>query len=339
MKQLVAEYLSDNAEALRLLHQAASMKDCRYPIDLSRGGDTPFPHLNKLRQAARLLEIEAIQNVEEQKPQQAVESVVASMGVTRSLNQEPVLISYLVHVACQGLSVASLENVLNRTQLTDEQLGQLVTATAESEDHQILIRAFVGERCMVSDGFERIHSGKTRMSELYNFIGPLILVYRATGLLELDEISSLDMMNRYVNTTDLSPLESMAAARSISNAVASLPRLRFLSRAIVGSFDSVFSRASRGDATFRDAQTALAIERYRLANGRLPDQLSDLIPAFLPAVPADPFDGKPLRYKKLGKGYVVYSVGDDGVDNGGAEKNSKGLSYGDGTDITFTVER
>ncbi len=41
------------------------------------------------------------------------------------------------------------------------------------------------------------------------------------------------------------------------------------------------------------------------------------------------FDGQPLRYKKLAKGYVVYSVGEDGKDDGGDEKK----------DITFTVER
>jgi hypothetical protein len=89
----------------------------------------------------------------------------------------------------------------------------------------------------------------------------------------------------------------------------------------------------------RDAQTAIAVERYRLANGRLPNQLRDLTPTFLPAVPADPFDGKPLRYKPLAKGYVVYSVGEDREDNGGTEKNAKGQSYVPGTDITFIVER
>jgi hypothetical protein len=96
-------------------------------------------------------------------------------------------------------------------------------------------------------------------------------------------------------------------------------------------------KAGRCDATIRDAQAALAVERYRLTNGKLPSQLSDLVPAFLPSVPSDPFDGKPLRYKTLAKGYVVYSVGDDCVDNGGTEVNSKG--YVPGTDITFTVER
>jgi hypothetical protein len=68
--------------------------------------------------------------------------------------------------------------------------------------------------------------------------------------------------------------------------------------------------------------------------------LNDLVPQLLSAMPADPFDGKPLRYHRLTKGYVVYSVGVDGHDDGGREK-PPGLKPVVQTpyDITFTVER
>ncbi len=83
----------------------------------------------------------------------------------------------------------------------------------------------------------------------------------------------------------------------------------------------------------------LAVERFRLARGALPNTLDKLLLAYLEAVPQDPFDGQPLRYKKLPKGYVVYSVGEDGKDDGGAERDANGRQFVEGTDITFTVER
>jgi hypothetical protein len=49
----------------------------------------------------------------------------------------------------------------------------------------------------------------------------------------------------------------------------------------------------------------------------LPARLEDLTPEYLPRVPADPFDGKPLRLKRDGKDVIVYSVGPDGQDDGG----------------------
>ena len=57
-------------------------------------------------------------------------------------------------------------------------------------------------------------------------------------------------------------------------------------------------------------------------------------------MPLDPFDGEPLRYKKLSPGYIVYSIGDDLSDDGGQEKRH---IRGSGPkpqpwDVTFIVE-
>jgi hypothetical protein len=80
----------------------------------------------------------------------------------------------------------------------------------------------------------------------------------------------------------------------------------------------------------------VAVERWRLAKGALPDALGDLVPAHLDAIPTDPFDGKPFRYKRLAKGYVVYSVGENETDDGGVEPTPGAPGTGD---ICFTVER
>jgi RNA polymerase sigma factor (sigma-70 family) len=59
----------------------------------------------------------------------------------------------------------------------------------------------------------------------------------------------------------------------------------------------------------------------------------------LPAVPEDPYDGKPLRYKKLSpKGYVVYSLGRNRQDDGGTPKPAGGKPDG-AYDLTFLVRR
>jgi hypothetical protein len=63
--------------------------------------------------------------------------------------------------------------------------------------------------------------------------------------------------------------------------------------------------------------TALALKRYQLRHGNYPPELATLVPEFLPSIPRDPLDGKPLRYQLLGKTFLLYSIGDDGVDNGG----------------------
>ena len=63
----------------------------------------------------------------------------------------------------------------------------------------------------------------------------------------------------------------------------------------------------------------LALRAYRLENGAYPPKLDALVPAYLSAVPADPFGGgEALRYQSDGKTYALWSIGPDGVDDGGA---------------------
>jgi hypothetical protein len=85
----------------------------------------------------------------------------------------------------------------------------------------------------------------------------------------------------------------------------------------VGNLVNRFAAEQVRRAKLRSVVAVLAVERYRLARGRWPESLAALVPEFLAAVPADPYDGQPLRYRRLADGVVVYSVGPDGADGGG----------------------
>jgi hypothetical protein len=64
--------------------------------------------------------------------------------------------------------------------------------------------------------------------------------------------------------------------------------------------------------------TAIALKRYQLRHGVYPPELAALAPEFAAEIIDDPMDGKPLRYHLNSDGtYVLYSVGDDGKDDGG----------------------
>lgn len=65
------------------------------------------------------------------------------------------------------------------------------------------------------------------------------------------------------------------------------------------------------------AQLAAAASLYRAQRGSFPATLEDLA-AVLPDPPRDPFTGTPYRYRREGEGFVIYSVGRNGVDDGGA---------------------
>ena len=96
----------------------------------------------------------------------------------------------------------------------------------------------------------------------------------------------------------------------------------------------------------------LALEIYRDEQGGYPESLDALAPGILDAIPEDPFaaDGR-FVYRRIdrssdehGRGYLLYSVGADGVDDGGVideERPLRALSRkaNVGTDYVFNVVR
>jgi hypothetical protein len=113
---------------------------------------------------------------------------------------------------------------------------------------------------------------------------------------------------------------------------------------LLPSMSGVANRDAATRARLRTALASLALERWRLAHdGTLPERLDDLVPQFLPSVPADPFDGKPLRFKKLERGYCIYSVGPNRQDDGGKEMPPRSAKLTreqrESYDIVFTVQR
>jgi hypothetical protein len=79
-----------------------------------------------------------------------------------------------------------------------------------------------------------------------------------------------------------------------------------------------FRTASHTEMMRRLLITDIALRRYELKYHKRAANLNALAPEFLPAVPLDCMDGKPLKYQlRSDSTFLLYSVGEDGKDNGG----------------------
>jgi hypothetical protein len=85
----------------------------------------------------------------------------------------------------------------------------------------------------------------------------------------------------------------------------------------------------RSVAALRLVMTELAIRGYQAKNGKPPGALTELVPAWLPAVPLDPFSNRPLVYRVTTNSFQIYSVGPDGKDDQGSPLKQGGTETGD----------
>ena len=94
--------------------------------------------------------------------------------------------------------------------------------------------------------------------------------------------------------------------------------LRYPGSKSIFSMLRVVNKAMRAETQRSTATCAIALKRYSLRNGKLPASLDALVPEFLPSVPIDYMDGKPMKYHLNTDGtFTLYSIGEDGKDGGG----------------------
>jgi len=110
-----------------------------------------------------------------------------------------------------------------------------------------------------------------------------------------------------------------------------LPRLYFLKhlshplntgffKRISSSYQSYLEFHIRTLLRRRFAAVALAAHAFRLDQGRFPIVLDELVPAYVASLPIDPYsaDSEPIRFRPDAEPVILYSVGLNGVDDGGA---------------------
>jgi hypothetical protein len=68
---------------------------------------------------------------------------------------------------------------------------------------------------------------------------------------------------------------------------------------------------------FELIRLAFALAAYRADQGAYPLKLADLVPKYVAKVPQDIFNDSELHYRREGDGYLLYSVGPNGKDDGG----------------------
>jgi len=344
---LLRRQIELDTTALAKADEAIRLSASRYPIDFSMGFNTALPHLAYLKRFAVLHQVKAALDIEAGEFANASTNIDSMLGLARTLDSEPCLISQLVRLMIIRIAVTTLERRIGSGPIDGLEVTNLVAAFEQTpEATSQLVKALIGERAMVASLFSMNKEDAVRMLELaknkeeeQNFPRHRALPLRVAGFYDLDEGFFLYAMGRGIELVEGS--WNMRAANYLMKAGEKAQERYYLaSSQTLSAYGASIPRQIEGDALTRLAITALAVEQFRNQKGHLPETLEMLEPEFLADIREDPFDGEPLRYRRLAKGYVLYSVGGDREDNHGKEMpEPKASPIKKGYDVTFTVER
>jgi hypothetical protein len=304
--------------ALDQARKLADMPEGRYPLawtaDLI---STPCPWLGAIDSTQPLLQLDALLRIQDGEPDDALMSARALLNVGRSLGDEPFSRAPATRSWCRREAAWTVERTLAQGQPSERALAAMQEAVAREEAVPLLLLYFRGERAFMHAFLTRVDEGKNRISEISCVPTRGLGAHAETWL---GRVNALDKHARYLRDMN----EAVEIAKLPLEQQYPLYREWRRRKGYVENVGDAFtfgglpeSYLLTGHALLRCTVVALAAERYRLRHGDWPRTLADLVPDYLLAVPLDPFDGAPLRYRRSDGGAVVYSVGEDGRDDGG----------------------
>lgn len=320
--------LDRQREAMNVLHRAAARP--RYsPMPRAEPvSSQPFPNYTRLREAARMLRLEARVLMLEGKTSEAVRIQALGYGVARHAAAEPTVIAYLVAEACAGIADAGFADLL-RMSSPNEGISVAVRAAVQNAPSLSLAWAFRGESLYAASAARLARQQGPRVyAEIFSdeydeadqpWVPPVRQLTRKERAMYMDLVAAVEADN-------LRRLRgAMAAARKPFPA--NRAELERVCSPLDDPANPIADPSRRGFATFPDlanfgarAQTMRAVTSagtavlaHRARTGAWPETLA----AAVSPAPTDPFSGKPVLYRRESDGFVVYSVGEDGAFTGG----------------------
>jgi hypothetical protein len=287
--------------------------------------------------------------VAEENVEDAWQDLLACHRLARLVGRGATLIELLVGIALDQIADKADVIFLDRAKLTSKQvraclndLQQLPPMPAFAENIDLAERFMALETIMLTARqgtafLESLSDGKTAPPKSDRFRARLFTrsinwdpALKNTNRWIDRYVAALRMTDRDARVQELAAIKTdlMALKRRVSNAIfiegwfaGSKRRGEIIGDILIGlmmpAYDKVRSAADRREQSERNLYVAFALAAYQRDHERYPAKLDELAPSYLEKVPDDLFSGKPLIYRPDEKGYLLYSVGVNGIDEDG----------------------
>ncbi len=342
----LASIIHSNQTALTLLRTGLAKPHCRYPFDYATYDFFTIQSSRiRIKELNQLLRWETFHYQAEGQPAAAMDSLITQLQLAGTMSTDPSMMALMIRYAILDSALRSLAQQISADSPSTNSLSRLTPLLLKLDQQTSLPRALAGERVyfLERETQKDIASGIYYQTPFDNWptnlhaLGPLIYKYGGHELpdrlhylellssaIESAETSSAAML-RFANDTATKHPRDAKPAWSQTRTSNTADTLPFLIR-ITLSFQ----------AQCRLARVAVAVESYRNRHGKLPNQMNDLVPAYLDKIPDDPFSASGVLYQRTAEGYRIYSVDEDGLDDGGKDHTERNKPLT--SDLVFKVE-
>jgi hypothetical protein len=337
--EVVLTNLAECTDALEELQESSKRKYSRF--NLRYNNDDPaaiiLPHLAVLKHICQILQLRATAELAVGKKTEALSDISLMFRVAEASRDEPIIISQLVRLPMLYMALEPIVDGFG--QWSEPELKTIQEQLQRLDFCADMKRSLDAERVLFGGGIIEFLRREPDKFEALSGDGKFPgAVWSAVpnGWFDLEKVNysrlfdelimpSIDVANRRITPSACRKAEGqIMGVLGKSQARLFFQHRAFCSLLVPGTL-TLARKTAFGQTAADTAGIACAIERFKLAKGRLPESLDELVPQFMEKLPHDIVTGQPLKYPRTDNGrYAVYSVGWNEKDDGGVAGFRKG---------------
>ena len=352
----LATDLETNAATLNRIEAAMAKPVLNCEFDPTLGPLARFPHLPVPKTLTQWFGPRIALGFHEGRTRETLADLITETELPRLLAADGIVISELVRVAIAAVARSDTWEALQAEGWTDDDLARLQRAWEDQRFAAPMVRAFEGERIFAQSSYQLMRDSNQQAAAILFWTsdnlpederaswqrvirelpgGAATVDFLKKELfcrlwrfawIDQDQLHYLRYLqglaalgreaSRQKSLQKLQPLEDDLVLKFQNHGL--YDRLRYFSEMSVGALSRSLNRTMKAETERSMVLAAIAIKRYALRHGRLPESLDALVPELLSSIPLDYMNGEALRFHhQPDGGFVLYSVGEDGTDDGG----------------------
>lgn len=337
----IAQLLEDNKEALLFFEEASKKSAYQDPAEADPSTysiNTILPPLSAFRTASEISALKALHLAKQGNVQLAIDQSFQNLTIAGRIEKsQGFLIQYLVSIAIKTRGLTTLQNIVNTSDVSTDQLNKINMQLSDYyDDGGGLERVFKSEFIMRVSTLDMLAQGiplelienigieeKWKRIMYYGMINGKNknFYFQPNKTKEYDIDYTREMISRAGQSCEglegfshkkLAPNLSPFSLLFTENAVG-----KILHDVVSSSLESVFDTRCSSNFQVSAVRMLTAIKAYKNDTGEYPASLNDLVPANLSYILEDPYSGNDIKYSPAKK--IIYSVGKGGIDVGGSE--------------------
>ncbi|HMS55692.1 MAG TPA: hypothetical protein PKA27_09860 [Fimbriimonadaceae bacterium] len=325
------EALDDASSALKIVDRAADAPAWWFKFDYDLGPYLVFSHLAQMKEGAKMLTDRAMLHALEGDMDGCLSDLRKVRRIALGLDRQPFLIAALVQIAISSIEQKAMVDIAAQVHRNPATLAKLASLAERKPVNVDLAHSLQGEFYMglsllrnfdAFGGLKAIQATMSPEDEAPKMPDASKLIRSGEPKDPLSRAyltRHLQFWNEFAEARDEFDGDPVAMSEWLDAKAKQAEKNKSPSNTVTRILNPVFVQAGMAClqplTTTRLTRAYISALQIKSRTGQYPQTLETEI---------DPFDDKPLRYKRTGDGFMIWSVSNDRKDNGGKRSDPEG---------------